>query len=68
MEDDTEKRGPVAPSVRVMFGDKRAAPTVLTFLRDARVGRRVSGAPRGNELWSEEESDSDGEEGGPGPP
>ena len=34
-----EKRGPVAPSMQVMFGDQRATPAVLTFLRDTKVGR-----------------------------
>ena len=60
----------MAPSVRVMFGDKRAAPAVLTFLRDTRVGRMVSvaSAPRGDEWWGKEEDDgSEGEERGPGP-
>ena len=60
-----EKRGPVTTSVRAMFGDQRATPAVLTFLRDTRVGRMVSGTPRGEE-WGEEE-DSEGEEAGPDP-
>ena len=65
-----EKRGPVTPSVRAMFGDQRATPEVLTFLRDTRVGKMISLAPRGENLWEEEEgsSESEGEEGGPGPP
>ena len=35
----------MTPSVRVMLGDNRATPAVLTFLRDTRVGRMVSLAP-----------------------
>ena len=64
-----EKRGPVAPSVRAMFGDSRAAPAVLTFLRDTRVGKMASLSPRGQN-WREGERDSqsEGEEAGPGPP
>ena len=62
-----EKRGPVTPSVRAMFGDQRATPAVLTFLRGTRVGRVISLAPRG-ENWWEEDSESEGEEGGPSPP
>ena len=63
------KRGLVAPSVRATFNDPRATPAVLTFLRDTRVGRMFSLAPRG-ENWCEEgeDSESEGEEGGPGPP
>ena len=57
------------PSGRAMFGDGRATPAVLTFLRDTRVGRMASLAPREEEWWGEEEnSESEGEEGGPGPP
>ena len=32
---------PRAPEVRLLFDDVRAAPAVLTFLRDTRVGRIV---------------------------
>ena len=39
----------------------------LTFLRDTRVGRMISVAPRGEER-AEEELESEGEEDGPGPP
>ena len=38
-----------APSVRLMFNDVRAAPAVLSFLRDTRVARMISLAPRGEE-------------------
>ena len=59
----------MTPSVRAMFGDQRAIPAVLTFLRDTRVGRMFSLAPRGENWWEEDEdSESEGEEGGPGPP
>ena len=58
---------PRAPSVRLMFDDVRAGPAVLTFLRDTRVGRMISMAPRDGER-AEDEAESEGEEGGPGPP
>ena len=59
----------MAPSVRVMFGDSKATLAVLTFLRDTRVGSMASLAPRGEEWWGkEEDSESEREEGGPGPP
>ena len=52
-----------------MFGDQRATPAVLTFLRDTQVGKMVSLATRGENWWEEDEdSESEGEEGGPGPP
>ena len=57
---------PRAPSVRLMFDGVRAAPAVLT-LRDTRVGRMISLALRGGE-GAEEETEREGEEGGPGPP
>ena len=57
-----EKRGPVAPLARVMFGDKRATPAVLKFLRDTRMGRTASLSPRDEGWWGEEE-DGEGEEG-----
>ena len=44
---------------------RSTTPAVLTFLRDTRVGRMISLAPREEEG---EEKDSEGEEGGPGPP
>ena len=56
-----QKRGPVAPSVRVIFGDMSATPAVLTVLMDTRVGRMTSMTPRG-------EKDSEGVEGGPALP
>ena len=36
-----EWKGPPAPEVRLLFDDVRAAPAVLTFLRDTRVERIV---------------------------
>ena len=48
-----------------MFDDVSATPAVFTFLRDTRVGRMFSLTPREVE---EGEEESDGEEGGPGPP
>ena len=65
---------PRAPSVRLMFDDVRAAPAVLSFLRDTRVGQMVSMHPRGEEEEEDgddsggEDDESEGEEGGPGPP
>ena len=61
-----ERRGPVTPSVQAMFGDQRATPAVLTFLRDTRVGRMTSVTPPGEEWWGKD--DSEGEESGQGPP
>ena len=59
----------MTPSVRAMFGDQRATPAVLTFLRDIWVRKMVWLAPRGENWWEEDEdSESEGEEGGPGPP
>ena len=40
---------PRAREVRQLFDDVRAAPAVLTFLRDTRVGRTVPQAPRRRE-------------------
>ena len=60
---------PRAPEVRLLSDDVRAAPAVLTFLRDTRIGRIVPQALR--ERRGEEagrEVDREGEEGGPGPP
>ena len=51
--------------MRVVFEDSRVAPAILTFLRDTRVGKMASLAPRG---VAEEDSESEGEEGGPGSP
>ena len=64
-----EWKRPRAPTVRLMFDDVRAAPAVLTFLRDTRVGVMVPLALR--ERWAGEgsrEEGREGEEGGPGPP
>ena len=61
-----ERRGLVAPSVRVMLGDSRATPAVLTFLGDTRMGKMVSLVSPGQ--FRGEDSESEGEEGGPGPP
>ena len=36
---DCEWGGPRAPSARLLFGDVRATPAVLEFLKDTRVGR-----------------------------
>ena len=64
-----EKRGPITPSVRAISGDQRATPAVLAFLRDTRVRRMISLAPRGENWWEEEgSSENEGVEGGPGPP
>ena len=60
------KRGLVAASVMVMFGDKRAVPAALAFMRDTKVGRLVSGDSRGGEWRGEEGDNSEGEHGGPG--
>ena len=61
---------PRAPAVRLMFDDVHAAPAVLTFLRDTRVGRMVPLARReewGGEYTSREVDREEGES-GPGPP
>ena len=58
---------PRAPSVRLMFDDVQAAPAVLTFLWDTRVGRMISLVPRGGER-ADEDTESEGEEGRPDPP
>ena len=59
-----------APAVRLMFDDVRAAPAVLSFLRDTQVGGVVPLAPRGG--WGAEDTsrevDGKGAKGGPGPP
>ena len=65
-----EWRTPRAPAVRLMFDDVRAAPAVLSFLRDTRVGRMVPLALQ--EEWRGEDTGREvareGEEDGPGPP
>ena len=68
-----------APSVRLLFRDERAALAVLEFLGNTRVGKMPGLALQGVEeeesdleeieMWlDEDEPDSEGEEGGPGPP
>ena len=60
---------PSSPEVRLLFDDARAAPAVLTFLRDTRVGRIVSQAlRRKREGKIGREVDREGGEAGPGPP
>ena len=63
-----EWKGPRTPEVR-LFDDVRAAPAVLTFLQDTRVGRISPQAlRRRREGQDGREVDRRGEEGGPGPP
>ena len=62
---------PRAREVRLLFGDVRAAPAVLTFLRDTRVGWIVPQAlrrRRERERGGEVDREGEGDEGGPGPP
>ena len=60
---------PRVPGVRLLFDDVRAAPAVLTFLRDTRVGRIVPQALRRRRAGEDgREVDREGEEGGLGPP
>ena len=57
--------------MRLLFDDVRAAPAVLTFLRDTRVGRIVPQAlrrKREGEANREVDREGGGDEGGPGPP
>ena len=55
--------------VRLLFDDVRAAPAVLTFLRDTWVGRIVPQAfRRRREGGIDREMDREGEEGRPGLP
>ena len=64
-----EWKEPRAPEVRLLFDDVRAAPAVLTFLRDMQVGRTVPRALRRRRAGEDgREVDREGEEGGPGPP
>jgi hypothetical protein len=63
--------GAQGPEVRLLFDDVRAAPAVLTFLRDTRVGRIVPQAlrrRREGERGREVDREGEGDEGGPGPP
>ena len=49
-----EGKHPRAPTVRLLSRDERATPAVLQFLRDTKVGRVVTLAPRGgDEEWEE---------------
>lgn len=70
VERDCEWDAPLAPSVRLLFGDVRATPALLKFLEDTRVGRSrafLAGGPDVDEsdleeieLWaSEEEGDQE---------
>ena len=53
----------------MLFDDVRAAPAVLTFLRDTRVGRIVPQALRRRRAGGDgREVDREGEEAGPAPP
>ena len=64
-----EWKRPRAPAVRLLFDDVRAAPAVLTFLRDTQVERMVPLAL--GERWTGEdnrEEEREGGKGGPGPP
>ena len=64
-----EWKEPKAPEVRLLFDDVRAAPAVLIFLRDTRVGRIVPQAPRRRMAGQDgRKVDREGDEGGPGPP
>ena len=42
-------RHPRAPRIEKLFGDERATPAVLAFLRDTKVGKFVSLAALGRE-------------------
>ena len=64
-----EREGPRPPEVRLLFDDMCAAPAVLTFLRDTRIGKIVPRAlRRRREGEIGREVDREGEEGRPGPP
>ena len=59
-------RHPRAPRISSPFGDERATPAVLTFLRDTKVGEFVSLAALGGGAGVEEEAEQalvEGEEG-----
>ena len=61
---------PRAREVRLLFEDIRAAPAVLIFLRNTRVGRIVPQAlkrRRVGERGREVDREREGDEGGPGP-
>ena len=57
---------PRASAVRLVFDDVRAAPAVLIFLRDTRVGRMVPLTLRRGEDFGREVN-KEGGEGGLGP-
>ena len=62
MERLCEWETPRPPEVRLLFDDVRAAPAVLTFLRETRVGRIVPQSLR--RRWEGEdrrEADREGE-------
>ena len=62
---------PRAKEVGLLFDNVRAAPAVLTFLRDRRVGRIVPEALRRRtegERGGEVDREREGDEGVPGPP
>ena len=62
---------PRAREVRLLFDNVRAAPAVLTFLRDTRVGRIGPQALRRKkeeDLGGEMDREGERDEGGPGPP
>ena len=66
-----EWKEPKAKEVRLLFDDIRAAPAVLTFLRDTRVGRVVTQALRRRRERARggvADREGEGDEGGPGPP
>ena len=66
-----EWEGQRAPEVRLLFDDVRAAPAVLTFARDTRMGRSVPQALRRRREGAagrEVDREGEGDEGGPGPP
>ena len=60
-----------APEVRLLFDDVQAAPAVLSFLRNTRIGRIAPQALRRRReggLGREVDREGEGDEGGPGPP
>ena len=44
-----ERKHPRAPSIKTLFQGDRAAPAVLTFLRETKVGRMITLAPPDSE-------------------
>ena len=45
---------PPGPRIRTLFGEERATPAVLDFLRDTKVGKFVSLAALGGDARAEE--------------